>query len=247
MVLPGGRGSASGAGAAQSALLEGASIHRVPLDQKLRALARVYEVAAAESGVDLPLCADCAAEVHKDLEAQLAEVQQVWGEGRAGRARAGPVVQPVVQHGKHGEAAGRTPAALHSPPPLTRRNQAQPSPPNQTQNHPQEVSAYEAALQQLQAEGLQPLGERQFQQQLAAAEGEAQRERCVAPRSLRCCPAASSLSLPVASAHTPALLCPPSLPPPSLPAHAATGWSALSATWRPRRLSLQRCRAAPRS
>lgn len=35
------------------------------------------EVASEEGKVELPLCAECAAEVHKELEGQLAELQQV--------------------------------------------------------------------------------------------------------------------------------------------------------------------------
>ncbi len=49
---------------------------RVPLDQTLRAVTRVFEVATEQSQVDHPLCTDCAAEVHKELEAQLSDLQQ---------------------------------------------------------------------------------------------------------------------------------------------------------------------------
>ncbi|KAL4458034.1 hypothetical protein ABPG75_012899 [Micractinium tetrahymenae] len=84
VVLPG------GPGAAQSALLEGgpggsggssggsgsSAVQRIPFDAKLRALARVFEAASEATKVDFPLCAECAAEVHRELEAQLAELQQ---------------------------------------------------------------------------------------------------------------------------------------------------------------------------
>ncbi|PRW18412.1 beclin 1 [Chlorella sorokiniana] len=122
VVLQGGRGGAG----AQSALLDGSAsllvgatpggVQRIPFDAKLRALARVYEVASEEGKVELPLCAECAAEVHKELEGQLAELQQ-------------------------------------------------------------EVAAYEAALARLEAEGLQPLDDRTFQQQLGAAQAEVAGER----------------------------------------------------------------------
>jgi hypothetical protein len=97
VVLPGssssGRGGGGGSGGggggasgAQSVLLEGgpggssgsgSGVQRIPFDQKLRALGRVFEVASEEAGVDFPLCPECAAEVHRELETQLAELQQV--------------------------------------------------------------------------------------------------------------------------------------------------------------------------
>lgn len=67
--------------------------------------------------VDHPLCTDCAGEVHKELEAQLSDLQQ-------------------------------------------------------------EVAAYEAALQALEAERAAPLEEGQFQAQLRRAQEEAAAERC---------------------------------------------------------------------
>lgn len=95
VVLPG------GPAAAQSALLDGAPggsgggssasgssvVQRIPFDAKLRALARVFEAASEATKVDFPLCAECAAEVHRELEAQLAELQQVGGGGRAADER----------------------------------------------------------------------------------------------------------------------------------------------------------------
>jgi hypothetical protein len=43
----------------------------------------------------------------------------------------------------------------------------------------QEVAAYESAITRLQAEGAVPMEERQFQEELARAQDEAQRERWV--------------------------------------------------------------------
>lgn len=76
-MLQGGGGRAPAG--AQSALLDGgpAGVQRIPFDHKLRGLARVFELASQEAGVDVPLCAECAGEVHKELEAQLGELQQV--------------------------------------------------------------------------------------------------------------------------------------------------------------------------
>jgi hypothetical protein len=88
-VLQGGGGGPGRGGTpagVQSVLVEGGSgsIQRFPIDQRMRALARVFKVASEEVGVSLPLCADCAGDVHKELEAQLGELQQV--RGRAMRA-----------------------------------------------------------------------------------------------------------------------------------------------------------------
>ena len=49
---------------------------RVPFDARLQALARVWEAAADETFVDHPICPDCAAEVQRELELRLAELQQ---------------------------------------------------------------------------------------------------------------------------------------------------------------------------
>ena len=49
---------------------------RVPFDARRQALARVWEAAADETFVDHPICPDCAAEVQRELELRLAELQQ---------------------------------------------------------------------------------------------------------------------------------------------------------------------------
>lgn len=144
------------------------------------------EVASEEGKVELPLCAECAAEVHKELEGQLAELQQVRrGQGCgahcaarrtsvlpvAGRAACGRHVGAWCQAGCCDQRAACGPvaplfaaclSACPSAPPLCCR---------------QEVAAYEAALTRLEGEGLKPLDERTFQQQLAAAQAEVAGER----------------------------------------------------------------------
>lgn len=171
--------------AAQSALLDGApggpgssasasgssAVQRIPFDAKLRALARVFEAASEASKVDFPLCAECAAEVHRELEAQLAELQQVGAAGRAGRRRTGPA--EVERHRGRCSTGAPGPASL----PLQACQQRSLSP-----SLLQEVAAYEAALARLEAEGLCPLEERTFQARLAEAEAEAQHERWAGER-----------------------------------------------------------------
>lgn len=85
MVLPqgAGRGSGSAPGpsgdASTSALgasAVGSVAARVPFDARLRALARVFDLASGATKVDFPICADCAAEVHRELEAAIAEAQE---------------------------------------------------------------------------------------------------------------------------------------------------------------------------
>eukprot|EP00887_Chlorella_sp_A99_P001491 scaffold8.g1491.t1 len=80
VVLPGG---GRGGGDASRA----AAVPRVPFDQRLRALSLVFEVASGETKVDFPLCADCAAEVHKEMEGQLAEAQAELADYEAALAR----------------------------------------------------------------------------------------------------------------------------------------------------------------
>ena len=97
---PRGGGAVAGAGpagGAQSTLLSEGGVQRVPFDQKLRALARVYEVASEEGRVELPLCAECAAEAHRELEAQLAEVQQEVAAYEAALAALGAAEEGVQQ------------------------------------------------------------------------------------------------------------------------------------------------------
>lgn len=173
VVLPG------GPAAAQSALFDGAPgasgggsstasgssvVQRVPFDAKLRALARVFEAASGATRVDFPLCADCASEVHRELEAQLAELQQVRCPDRLDSTQGGARLVLSEEAG----AGARAPKAHPRPP------------------RAQEVAAYEAALARLEAEGVRPLEEQAFQARLAEAEAEAQHERCGAARlSLR--------------------------------------------------------------
>lgn len=60
---------------------------RMPVDQTLRALSRVYEVATEQSQIGHPLCTDCAGEVHKELEAQLSDMQKEVASYEAGIKR----------------------------------------------------------------------------------------------------------------------------------------------------------------
>ncbi|KAI3435500.1 hypothetical protein D9Q98_001566 [Chlorella vulgaris] len=83
VVLQGGSSGGKTAPGTQSMLLDSggggagsSGMQRIPFDQKLRALARVFEAASEEVGVELPLCSECAGEVHRELEAQLGELQQ---------------------------------------------------------------------------------------------------------------------------------------------------------------------------
>uniref|UniRef100_A0A1D1ZT54 Beclin-1-like protein n=1 Tax=Auxenochlorella protothecoides TaxID=3075 RepID=A0A1D1ZT54_AUXPR len=48
---------------------------RVPFHATLRALTNVLEAASAATGVDHPVCTDCAADVHRELDAQTADLQ----------------------------------------------------------------------------------------------------------------------------------------------------------------------------
>ena len=110
MVLPQSSGRSGGGDAS------GAGVLRVPFDQKFRALAKVFELAGGETKVDFPICNDCAAEVHKEMDAQLAELQA-------------------------------------------------------------ECAAYQEARQRLEAEGAQPLDERQFQRELRRLQDEEAQEQ----------------------------------------------------------------------
>lgn len=58
---------------------QGSSAHggaqRFQLGDRVAACQRVFELASDETQVDQPLCADCAAEVQRELEEQLAEAR----------------------------------------------------------------------------------------------------------------------------------------------------------------------------
>lgn len=101
VVLAGSRPGAASAAAAQSVLLDGGGggVQRIPFDARLRALARVYEAASGEGRVDHPLCAECAGEVHRELEAQLAELQQV-STALGGRGVACGTAWGAMSHGQ---------------------------------------------------------------------------------------------------------------------------------------------------
>lgn len=51
------------------------STQRIPLDAALTAVSRVFEAATDATAIDQPLCTECAAEVHKELETELSDLQ----------------------------------------------------------------------------------------------------------------------------------------------------------------------------
>jgi hypothetical protein len=177
-VLPGASGSGRAGAGARSALLEGApgSVQRGAFDQHMRAAARVFELASGEVGLELPLCIECAGEVHRELEAQLAELQQVGTRDNHAQGvgcqlwRKAALADSLADSGFSVGWVGRLRAA---------RGLA-PSPSAAAPPLPQEVSAYEAALQRLEAGGSRPLDQPALQREVDAAQGELARERCAA-------------------------------------------------------------------
>ncbi len=130
------------------------------------------EVASEEGKVELPLCAECAAEVHKELEGQLAELQQVWRPYPATSYSRTVWRSIIATWANMPEVLGK-PSALHGSPSCHPRSSCSSLP----MVPAQEVAAYEAALERLEAEGLHPLDDRTFQQQLGAAQAEVAGER----------------------------------------------------------------------
>lgn len=188
------RPPAQPAGAAADASAQTA---RVPLDQTLRAVARVFEVATDQSQVGRGgPCAEGKGKVAWQGSAQ-----------RAGRTALCALAGPGSTMQASAGAMPAPPRAPHAQPPCpshphahARHSPSCPCPPTLPQvDHPlctdcagevhkeleaqlsdlqQEVAAYEAALQALEAERAAPLEEGQFQAQLRRAQEEAAAERC---------------------------------------------------------------------
>jgi hypothetical protein len=70
------RAAWSGASAATQSMDATTMGLRTMFGQRLEAEERLFEVATEATQVDHPLCSDCATEVHKEMEAQVQELQQ---------------------------------------------------------------------------------------------------------------------------------------------------------------------------
>jgi beclin 1 len=104
IVLPGGGGlSAAAAGPADAG-------GRFTVSERIAAAARVLALAADTSGAEQPLCADCAADVTREVEAELADAQR---EAAAYAALAERAAAEAAEGGEGGARAARA-AAEHA-------------------------------------------------------------------------------------------------------------------------------------